>query len=199
LPLKWPYLHLLPFLSGAYLYQANYTPHCKYIMTEQTILQYKTATDNFLKVLAMFNQQQFNTVPFKDSWTPAQVADHMLKSQWGLPQVLTGNTKAADRKPDASNALIESIFLDFSTKLKSPDFILPTSEPQDKTEVLHKYHHKSNEIQQTAQPLDDTEICLDFEVPGTGPFTRMEWLHFVTCHTIRHTRQLENIHHQLAN
>jgi hypothetical protein len=57
----------------------------------------------------------------------------MLKSQWGLPEVLTGNTKPADRKPDASNEMIENIFLDFSKKLKSPEFILPTEEPQDKS------------------------------------------------------------------
>jgi hypothetical protein len=168
-------------------------------MTQQAINEYKTATDNFLKVLGMFNQQQFNAVPFEGSWTPAQVADHMLKSQWGLPEVLTGNTKAADRKPDASNAMIENIFLDFTTKLKSPEFILPAKEPQDKGNVLNKYQHKSEEIQKTFTPLDPTEICLDFQVPGAEPFTRLEWLHFVACHTIRHTRQLENIHQVLKN
>ncbi|MEO7214483.1 DinB family protein [Mucilaginibacter sp.] len=168
-------------------------------MIQQAINEYKTATDNFLKVLGMFNQQQFNTVPFEGSWTPAQVADHMLKSQWGLPEVLTGNTKPADRKPDAGNAFIENIFLDFSTKLKSPEFILPTEEPQNKAEVLSKYNDKSEEIQQTFKPLNPTDICLDFEIPGSGPFTRLEWLHFVACHTIRHTRQLENIHQVLVN
>jgi hypothetical protein len=168
-------------------------------MTQQAINEYKTATDNFLKVLSMFNTQQFNAVPFEGSWTPAQVADHLLKSQWGLPEVFTGNTKPADRKPDASNAMIEGIFLDFSKKFKSPEFIIPTEEPQDKTELLDKYQQKSEEIQQTATPLDDTEICLDFAIPGAEPFTRMEWLHLVACHTIRHTRQLENIHQVLMN
>nr|WP_294947153.1 DinB family protein [uncultured Mucilaginibacter sp.] len=168
-------------------------------MTQQAINEYKTATDNFLKVLALFNQQQFNAVPFEGSWTPAQVADHLLKSQWGLPDVFMGNTKPADRKPDASNAFIEGIFLDFDAKYKSPEFIIPTNEPQDKAGMLAKYQGKSEEIQQTATLLDGTEICLDFAIPGAEPFTRQEWLHLVACHTIRHTRQLENIHQVLQN
>lgn len=168
-------------------------------MKEQAINEYKTATDNFLKVLAIFNEQQFNALPFEGSWTAGQVADHMLKSQTGLPQVLTGNTKPANREPNAANGMIENIFLDFSTKLKSPAFILPTEEPLNRADMLNKYRGKSEEIQQTAQPLDDTDICLDFEVPGTGPFTRQEWLHFVACHTIRHTRQLENIYQRLVD
>ena len=147
----------------------------------------------------MFNRQQFNRVPFGGSWTAAQVADHLLKSQWGLPEIFTGNTKPADRKPDASNGLIEGIFLDFNSKYKSPHFILPTDEPQDKEDVLARYQGKSEEIQQMAAPLNDTDICMDFAIPGADPFTRMEWLHLVACHTIRHTRQLQHIREVLEN
>lgn len=168
-------------------------------MTAEAISAYKTATDNFLKQLTMFNQQQFNALPFEGSWTPAQVADHMLRSQLWLPKVFAGNTKPADRKPDDNNATIESIFLNFDTKMKSPDFILPTEEPLDKEVILSKYHDISQEMQQTTEPLDGTELCLDFGLPKMGNLTRQEWLHFVACHTIRHTRQLENIRRQLNN
>ncbi|OOQ61681.1 DinB family protein [Mucilaginibacter pedocola] len=167
-------------------------------MTPQSINAYKTATHNFLKQLEVFNEQQFNTVPFEGSWTPAQVADHMYKSQVGLPQVLTGNTEAAHRKPDANNEVIGNIFLDFNTKLKSPDFILPSLQPLDKAEMLSNYYSKADEIENTAQELDGAEVCLDFALPVMGTLTRTEWLHFVTCHTIRHTRQLENIHQQMS-
>jgi hypothetical protein len=168
-------------------------------MTQEAINVYKTATDNFLTMLGAFNQKQFNTAPFEGSWTPAQVADHIRKSQWNLPQVLNGNTIPVDRKANAAFDVIENIFLDFSTKLISPDFILPTEEPQDKAEMINKLQQKSEEIQKTVQPLDATDICLDFEVPTIGPFTRLEWLHFVACHTIRHTKQLENIHQLMVN
>lgn len=166
-------------------------------MKQDAINQYKTATDNFLTMLGNFNTQQFNAIPFEDSWTPAQVADHMLKSQVGLPDVFKGTTEPANRKPDEAFGMIEGVFLDFNTKLKSPDFILPTTAPQDLADLTNRYQTTSRQVQETYARQEPTEICLDFSIPGSGPFTRMEWLHFVTCHTIRHTRQLENIHQQL--
>lgn len=36
-------------------------------------------------------------------------------------------------------------------------------------------------------------ICLDFELPGTGALTGLEWIHFLSTHTRRHVRQLRNI------
>ena len=166
-------------------------------MKQQALDQYKTATDAFLKILGGFSQKQFNASPSAESWTPAQVGDHMLKSQVGLPDIFNGTTETVNRKPDEAFGMIEGVFLDFSTKLKSPDFILPTTRPLQQADLIDNYHTTSEKLKERFAQQEPTEICLDWVLPNSGPFNRLEWLHFVTCHTIRHTHQLENIHQQM--
>lgn len=166
-------------------------------MKKETTNEYQAATADFLKALEHFSEAQFNKVPFAGSWTAAQVADHMLLSQIGLPDVFNGKTKPADRKPDELFAMIENVFLDFSTKLKSPDIILPAIAPQDKSDLLERYRKASDSVISAFEATEPTDICLDFELPVSGALTRLEWLHFVACHTRRHTHQLENILQQI--
>ena len=42
--------------------------------------------------------------------------------------------------------------------------------------------------------LDLSATCLDFEMPGIGALTRLEWLWFYVWHTQRHLRQVKNIY-----
>jgi hypothetical protein len=43
------------------------------------------------------------------------------------------------------------------------------------------------------QTLDLTSTCLEFELPGFGKFTRMEWGNFILYHSQRHIHQMKNI------
>lgn len=56
----------------------------------------ETSGDLF-KTFDLFTQDQFNKIPFENSWTAAQVADHILKSESGIPVVLKGKSKQALR------------------------------------------------------------------------------------------------------
>jgi hypothetical protein len=85
------------------------------------------------------------------------------------------------------------MFLDFSIKMKSPDFILPSDKPLDKEQLINGIKNQSKEILNAMQANDPTEVCTGFEIPGFGPFTRLEWLYFITYHTQRHVWQLERM------
>lgn len=130
-------------------------------------------------------------VPFEGSWTAGQVLEHTDKAV--SPQILSGNTAPVDRPADKKAGLIKKIFLDFDTKFKSPEFIEPTASVHDKDQLRDSLVSKFDALIHAAQTMNLEEECLDFEVPGMGKFTRLEWITFYMVHTQRHLQQLANI------
>jgi hypothetical protein len=159
------------------------------------VTELQSAKAGLTEVIVAIPDEQFNKVPFEDSWTAAQVSEHIFKAL-GV-EVLYGATKPTDRVPDEKVAEV-MIFLDFTIKMKSPDFILPSDEPQDKAPLLNGLEDKLNKLIEAAQTLDLTLTCLDFEIPEIGAFTRLEFLWFYVFHTKRHIHQLQNITKALA-
>ena len=92
-------------------------------MKETLIQEFEETTFDLGKVLSSFSQDEFNKIPFEGSWTAGQVAEHLFKSESNIPKVLTGNSKETATDPYEKTGLIRSIFLDYSKKMKSPEFI----------------------------------------------------------------------------
>jgi hypothetical protein len=160
----------------------------------QTTAILKSFDDSFnalLQLLAAFPQEAINTVPFEGSWTGAQVGQHLLK---GSPaDLLYGNVAPTDRQPDLYVEPLRTAFLDFSTKMRAPDILVPEDIRYDKGELIRGLETTAGRIRRGIQTLDLTAACLDFEMPQIGFLTRLEWICFYTVHTQRHTRQLQQI------
>ncbi|MBV8391225.1 MAG: DinB family protein [Mucilaginibacter sp.] len=153
--------------------------------------------DELLKALDLFNQGNINAIPFEGSWTGGQVAEHVLKSVSGIAQTLNGPSKTTERNPEEHIKMFGEVFLNMNIKMKSPDFIIPSDSPKDKT-VLHSSLEKAFDgIEDAAEKNNLTETCTTFEMPTIGLITRIEWIHFACFHTKRHTQQLKNIAHHL--
>ena len=149
-----------------------------------------------LAAITAIDEQKFNTVPFEGSWTAAQVSEHLQEAIGA--DVLYAETKSADRQADEKVNAISDVFLNFEVKYQSPDFIIPANHPHSKSAMLAILDSAFNKLIAVADTLDLSEICLEFEIPGFGTFTRLEFLWFFNVHTIRHTRQLKNIAVALA-
>jgi len=160
---------------------------------EQVLTYLESTTKELIESLSSFSEEQINISPADGSWTAGQVAEHVLKSESGLSRILNGKTEPTNRRPDEKNDLIESIFLDFSTKMKSPDFIIPSDGPHDKASLLQSIGSSRHQLIELVNDLDLSATCYDFSLPGMGEFTRLEWLCFIICHSTRHIRQLNNI------
>jgi len=159
----------------------------------QALLQEVTSTgDTLQQLLSAFNEAQLNTVPFEGSWTAAQVASHICKA--GDCSLLYGPAEASDRQPDEKVPAVKSLFLNFDIKMTAPDMILPDKEYRPKDAVLKDVTVIWDKLANAASTLNLTEVCTSFEVPGFGPFTRFEWVSFITIHTQRHIHQLQRIH-----
>ena len=163
-------------------------------MEKAILVAIDETTNDLLHTISLFTPEQFNTIPFEGSWTAAQVAEHIYKSESGLPTVWKSRTVAAERAPDEKAPIIRSIFLDFTTKLKSPDFILPSNEPQEKETLYNAIKSNREEISKLAASTDLTKTFPDFPFPTIGELTGLVWATFIVCHSKRHTFQLKNIY-----
>ena len=145
------------------------------------------------QALSTISPEDFNTILFPGSWTAAQVADHILKVCDSAVQVMHGPTAPAGRQPDEKVAAIQALFLDFSTKMQSPEIVLPGSTPQDKEALRVSLKDDLSAVGDVIRTLPLAELCLAHEFPGFGTFTRREWIAFIHVHTQRHIHQLEGI------
>ena len=166
-------------------------------MPGEIISIFENTINKFRDAVAVFDEAALNQVPFENSWTAAQVADHVLRSQSRFPQLLRGNTGEANRKADEKKEVIEKIFLDFSTKLKSPEFILPSTEPLSKTALMDRIDNQAADMKAAIEESDLVKLCLDFSLPNMGQLSGVEWSWFQIYHTQRHTKQLENIYEKI--
>ena len=163
-------------------------------MEKNILIEMDQTVNKLLQAVSAFPKKQFNTVPFEGSWTAAQVSDHILKSVSGVKKLLYAPTKPTDRLLDRKSEAIKSMFLDFETKMKSPEFVLPDNSPMEKEKLLNALEEIMVKMIEAIKTLNLSETCTAFELPGFGEFTRAEWIWFAIYHTQRHTHQLKNIY-----
>lgn len=162
-------------------------------MEKQLINEIENTADELLQLIDSFQQETFNEVPFKDSWTPGQVAEHIFLSASGILSTVNGNTGPTQRDPHQMIAPLRDAFLNFNIKMQSPDFIIPSQEPKDKAKLLRSMKNTWIGLAQAAGTQDLNATCLDFEMPTVGNLTRIEWISFAVVHTQRHIWQLKKI------
>jgi len=111
----------------------------------------------------------------------------------GFEKTINGSVAETERAPDALKDKIKASFLDFTIKMKSPDFIIPADKNYKKDELLKILENFRLKINLAIETLDLTKTCLAFELPVLGFLTRLEAIYFILFHTQRHIHQLKNI------
>ena len=164
---------------------------------EHVISNIKIAFAKLIGILSDFEQSQIDKIPFEGSWTAGQVGEHLVKGLSGMPRLVAGKTEQTNRPYDAKVETIRSVFLDFDTKMKAPDFLVPTQTQHTKEELLATLRKIEGELLSITEKEDLTIMCCDFEIPGFGPMTIYEWMVFLTAHAQRHTIQLQKIYAHL--
>jgi hypothetical protein len=150
-----------------------------------------------LKALDLFDKDSINVVPFEGSWTAGQVAEHILMSISGVLETIKGPVKPTERNPQEHIKQLGDIFLNMDIKMKSPDFIIPSNNPQNIVSLSVALSSTLDGIKQVAEKGDLTVTCIGFDMPVLGALTKLEWISFASFHTRRHTQQLKNIAHHL--
>jgi hypothetical protein len=142
--------------------------------------------------LNQFSEEKLNKVPYEGSWTAGQVGEHLVKSA-GVADVVFGRVGMTSRPPDEKLPVLR-MFLDFSIRMSSPDFIVPSEGYHDKGKIVGQLEKVWGRFEEAVETLDMNETCLDFEMPVVGQLTRLEWISFQVYHTKRHLHQLGKIY-----
>src|SRR5437773_5084387 len=77
------------------------------------------------KIIETLSEPALNVAPFTGSWTAAQLAAHVTKSNISIAQALDMEAKKTERSPDERAVELKEMFLDFTIKFQSPEFIRP--------------------------------------------------------------------------
>jgi len=168
-------------------------------MKEELKIEITSTFGQLYQTLSLFTQGEINAIPYEGSWTSGQVARHIIKSTSGLKQVCDNNTKKLASNPEEKVPALKQIFLDFSTKMNSPEFIYPELKDYDKEMLLSSVQKIEKELVYIADNYDLGLTCMDFEMPGFGNLTIYELVSFAGIHTKRHIYQLTNIYKALRN
>ena len=157
-------------------------------MKKDIVEQLEETTNELLQLVSSFGEEEINSLPFKDSWTAAQVADHITKSNASMIRSLSEEGKISSRSIDEGVPKLKEIFLDFTSKLQSPKFILPTRDTYSKEIVVADLKNSIEQIKKLSNTINLSEI-VNHRV--FGEITKFEILHFVVYHTQRHIYQLK--------
>jgi hypothetical protein len=166
-------------------------------MKEKLITEFEETTKDLFVTLSSFTQEEFNRIPFEGSWTGGQVAEHLFKSESNIPRVLQGSSKETERDPFEKASTIRTVFLDYTIKLKSPEFILPSDDPKDKNFFIKGFEETRKKLRNLIETKDLYRTFTNFPFPQLGELTGWEWICFAVCHSKRHIRQMKIISEKL--
>jgi hypothetical protein len=153
------------------------------------------AFDEFISMLSSFDEERMNRIPFPGSWTPAQVATHIILATDGVPD---HTTRPAERAPGAFLPMIRPWWEDLNQKFKAPEPLKPDDKPHSKKDLLSTLRQVREKDLAIIADQDLSLICQDLELPTIGYLTRYEWLWFIQMHLKRHLYQLQNISKKIA-
>jgi len=143
-----------------------------------------------MELISPLGEEQINTIPLKDSWTAAQLATHVTKSNNAIVQAMDMDGKLVQRDPAGRVKELKKIFLDFNHKLKSPAFIVPKPGVYEKEKLVAALKKSNDQLKEKREQVNLSAVI---EFSAFGQITRLELLHFVLYHTQRHIHQLKNM------
>ena len=158
--------------------------------TQELFASLNETWSEFLNLVSSVDEQDINIVPFEDSWTVAQLATHIIKSNKAIVQALQMEGKPCNRNADERADELKKLFLDFTVKFQSPEFIVPEKKEYKKEAVAEQLENSIEQLKYLRTKANLYEIIM---LPAFGELTKFEILYFVSVHTQRHFRQLKNI------
>src|SRR6185295_12655103 len=160
------------------------------VNTEELFTALDNTTSELIEIISAFGETQINEIPGPGSWTAAQVAEHVTKSNTGIIKSLKKEGRSPERAVDAGVEQLKKTFLDFDKKLRSPEFILPTQDIYQKKSVIDNLEISISQLRAVSRNVNLSEMISHSLF---GEVTKLELLHFVVYHTQRHIHQLKKI------
>ena len=135
------------------------------------------------------DEEKWNTIPYKGSWTPAQLVRHLIKSVSGIRPLIEKPTKPAERDPGERILQLKQNFLDITKTMQSPEFIVPEKMHYNKESLITEFEAALAPLTKL-KDVDANELITGLPL---GPVTKLEIIHFIFYHLQRHLIQMKRI------
>lgn len=160
------------------------------ILDIQSIInQNLNLSEQYSKRLQDLSEEELNTVPFPESWTVAEVVNHITKANDNSFLFLKGIIP--ERPADERVLELKNVLLDYELKMESPDFILPDKRKFTKKESIEGIQKVFYELNIHLENSELSELILH-DSP-LGSITKWEIANFIVFHSQRHLHQIEKI------
>ena len=159
--------------------------------------QIDEAVSQLIELMSTLEEDEVNSIPYADSWTAGQLFQHIRKSTEAMAQAMKKEGAPADRDPGENIPILKKTFLDFTTKLNAPEFIIPEETTYVKADIIQKLGASFQQLRENAKSASDLTVVIK-NLP-IGDVTKWEILHFVLYHTQRHLQQMKKIHDAIRN
>lgn len=156
--------------------------------------QLEENTDAFITLIKNFPDQFFNSKPTTEDWSAAEIAEHMIRSEFGLSRLFDGETKEQlEYDPLEMRNNIKTTLLNRKTKVLAPEIIQPTTGEKTKDDLISKFKTIRDNLLTNIKTMDNQAICLKYPHPLFGYLTRADWVYSSIYHCQRHIMQVNDI------
>lgn len=142
--------------------------------------------------------EQWNYKPTPEVWSAAEIAEHILKAE-SVVLKRVDNVSDKEYKPELMASIEKKTqeVLDFTvgraTKLKAPEPVAPTNAYATPKAFIEAFAKRRNETNTYVKNLEKP-IKAYYETFGPiGEVNGYHWLLFISAHTERHIKQLEEV------
>lgn len=133
-------------------------------MATETVDKNKIITaigDAVLQLIALMSSvenNKINMVPYEGSWTAPQLLRHVTKSISGMAKAMDMDANPASRNPGERIEELKIVFLDFSKKMKSFEFIIPEDGTYEKQIAIDDLNKSFNQFKEKANNANLNEL-----------------------------------------
>jgi hypothetical protein len=163
---------------------------------EELLAAIDKEVSQLVNLMSFLNEAKINIVPYENSWTADQLFRHVAKSTNAMAKAMRMQSRPAERDAGEKIPMLKKTFLDFSSKLKSPDFIVPEEGPYEKQAAIEELNKSFEQLKENTSNANLADMADNLPL---GAITKLEMLHFVLYHTQRHLHQMKKITDALKN
>jgi len=149
-----------------------------------------SAVSELAGLMSSVEKDKVNIIPYEGSWTAPQLLRHVTKSISGMAKAMHMDAKPANRDPGERIEELKTVFMDFSKKMNSPEFIVPEDKMYEKQTSIDDLNQSFDQFEENTKTTNLNELV---EGLPLGPVTKLELIHFTLFHTQRHLNQMKKI------
>jgi uncharacterized damage-inducible protein DinB len=163
----------------------------------ETVLSSLEQTDEqIVKLAETLTPDQWNFKPAEDSWSVAEVAEHLVLAERLIKQFVTGPlmaTPVTDEAIEMSAAEMRANVMDRTQKFQAPEQAVPEGTWPTQAELLAVWRaERSATIEYVATTDADLHGHM-FQHPGFGLIDGQQWMLYLAIHCERHMLQIEAV------